>query len=329
VFCNSGSSANLLALLSLDLEPGYEVITPALTFSTTVAPILQTNGKPVFIDTHPLTFVPSVEEVLKKITTKTRVILLPNLAGAKPNWKELKKRLDEHVINKGDKPIYLIEDSCDTMAHTPESYISTTSFYASHVITAGGLGGMVMFNQQSLVKRCLQYRDWGRLGDNSEVMQERFAYNVDGIPYDYKFLYSVVGYNFKASEMNASFGLVQMSKLKSFLEKRKNNIKTYVERLKGSSFLLPLNSENYDWLAMPLLHKNRKRILEYLEQNGVQTRVFFAGNITRHPAYRSFLQEFKDADTVMEQGFLLGAHHGLEEEDIHRVCDLLLEAEKL
>lgn len=320
VMVNSGSSANLLALCVADIYPGNEVITCALTFSTTVAPIVQRGATPVFIDSDPLTFVPSVESIIKAITPKTRAILLANLAGSKPDWYKIR----ELTFGKG---IILIEDSCDTMTYTPETDISTTSFYASHIITAGGGGGMVMFNTKEYQKKALMYRDWGRIGNNSENMVERFGYMVDSIPYDFKFLYEVIGYNFKSTEMNASFGLEQMKKLPKFIQKRRDNIKRYSERLTDSSFKIPKNINQYDWIAMPLLHPRRKEILNFLEENNVQTRVFFAGNITRHPAYRNFITDFEDADMVMREGFLLGAHHGLEIEDVDRVCNLLLEWE--
>ena len=121
----------------------------------------------------------------------------------------------------------LIEDSCDTMTHTPETDISVVSFYASHVITAGGSGGMLMVNTIEKKNVALQYRDWGRMGTNVEDMSERFGHSVDGIEYDFKFLYSVAGYNFKSSEMNAAFGLAQMKKLDTFLAIRRKNTERY------------------------------------------------------------------------------------------------------
>merc|ERR1712232_1176454 len=173
----------------------------------------------------------------------------------------------------------------------------------------------------------LQFRDWGRIGNNSEDMSERFGYNVDGIDYDFKFLYSVLGYNMKACEMSAAFGLAQLKKLPKFQAIRKRNISRYVENLTkaGTRYVIPHNYDAYDWLAFPLLYHNRKGILNYLESNDVQIRVFFAGNITRHPAYRHYLGEYPGADRVMREGFLIGAHHGLELEDIDRVCNLLIE----
>ena len=155
VFVNSGSSACLLALASLQLPKGSEVITPACTFSTTVAPMVQLGLKPVFCDVGIRTYVPSVQDVINLINENTRVIMIPNLIGNKPDWKDIRA----HLIAIGREDIILIEDSADTMTHTPESDIATTSFYASHVITAGGSGGMVMFNTEKLRDVSLQFRD--------------------------------------------------------------------------------------------------------------------------------------------------------------------------
>jgi CDP-6-deoxy-D-xylo-4-hexulose-3-dehydrase len=189
LFVNSGSSAILLGLNALNLEPGSEVITPACTFSTTLAPIIQCSLKPVFCDVQIGTYVPSPEQVCEKITEKTKIILLPNLIGSKPDWSEIRKRTNG---------IILFEDSADTITLTPETDISITSFYSSHLITACGSGGMVMFNDEKLLKRATMFRDWGRIGDNSEDVKTRFEFNIDGIPYDYKFLYGAVGYNLKS-----------------------------------------------------------------------------------------------------------------------------------
>merc|ERR1719356_2331953 len=134
----------------------------------------------------------------------------------------------------------------------------------------------------------------------------------------------------KACEMNAAFGLEQLKKLPKFRDIRKQNIRRYVENLQKANtrYVLPHNYDAYDWLAFPLLYHDRKGVLRYLESNDVQIRVFFAGNITRHPAYREYLYAYPGADRVMREGFLIGAHHGLELEDIDRVCDLLIDYDK-
>jgi CDP-6-deoxy-D-xylo-4-hexulose-3-dehydrase len=183
-----------------------------------------------------------------------------------------------------------------------------------------------MFNEKKYEQRCLQYRDWGRIGDNSEDMSDRFAHDVDGIAYDYKFLYGVLGYNMKCSEMNAAFGLVQVKKLDTFLQKRRNNIKRYLENLKDvSELILPDDSIEPNWLAIPLQTEKRYELLTFLEENNIQTRVTFAGNVTRHPVYREYYQEFANSDTIMKNGFLLGAHHGMSLEDVDYVCNKIKE----
>jgi CDP-6-deoxy-D-xylo-4-hexulose-3-dehydrase len=314
LFVNSGSSACLLALASLNLPKGSEIITPACTFSTTVAPIIQLGLVPVFCDVQLDAYVPSVKQVLEKITDKTAAIMIPNLIGNKPDWEGLRTSTN----------LVLIEDSADTITCTPWTDISTTSFYASHIITAGGSGGMVMFNDVGHLKRATMFRDWGRIGDNSEDMNDRFAHSVDGIPYDYKFLYGCLGYNFKSSEMNAAFGLVQLQKFQKFKETRRRLMKMYIQNLKDvPGLVLPDDCREPNWLAIPLQHPDRLNLLTHLENMGIQTRVTFSGNVTRHPVYREYYEKFTNSDTIMRNGFLLGCHHGMTDEDVDYVCDAI------
>ena len=203
-----------------------------------------------------------------------------------------------------------------------ETDISITSFYSSHLITAAGSGGMLMINDKKILKRATMFRDWGRIGDNSEDVKTRFEYEIDGIPYDYKFLYGAIGYNMKSSELNSAFGLVQIGRLEEIRSKRKQLFQRYLDNLKDvSELVLPINTFNSDWLAIPFMYKNRLELLTFLENNSIQTRVCFAGNITRHPVYREYLQEFPNSDRIMSDGFLLGAHHGMTEEDVDYVCN--------
>lgn len=317
VFVNSGSSACLLALACLQLPSDSEIITPACTFSTTVAPMVQLGLKPVFCDVDIAAYVPTVDMVVACVTDRTRVIMIPNLIGNKPDWAGLKVRL----VELGRPDIVLIEDSADTMTTTPETDISTVSFYASHVITAGGMGGMVMVNNNKLRIVTKQFRDWGRIGEDVEDPEQRFAHSIDGIPYDFKFLYGVLGYNMKGSEMCAAFGLVQLDRLDRILAHRRSLIERYKTNLANvAGLILPDDSGKPNWLAIPLQCENRLSLLHYLESNNIQTRVTFAGNITRHPAYRQFFQPFANADKIMKDGFLLGAHHGMSVEDVDYVC---------
>ena len=319
LFVNSGSSAILLGLNALNLNKEDEVLTPACTFSTTLAPIIQCGLKPIFCDVELGTYVPTPEQVCEKITEKTKVILLPNLIGSKPDWAKIREKVGPNII--------LFEDSADTITLTPETDIAITSFYSSHLITAAGSGGMVMFNDEKLLKRATMFRDWGRIGDNSEDVKTRFEFNIDGIPYDYKFLYGAVGYNMKSSELNAAFGLVQIARIEEIREKRRTVFNRYLENLKDLSdkLVMPINTFNSDWLAIPFMTERRLELLTFLEENNIQTRVCFAGNVTRHPVYREYLEEFPNSDRIMAEGFLLGAHHGMIVEDVDYVCSKIRE----
>lgn len=322
VFVNSGSSACLLAIAALDLPKGSKIITPACTFATTLAPIIQLGYIPVFVDVDLTSYCATVKDIINVIDREVKAIMLPNLIGNKPDWEDLKFELHNH----GRNDIILIEDSADTITKTEVTDVSTTSFYASHVITAGGGGGMVMFNNKKHVIRCLQYRDWGRLGDDSEIMDDRFTHDVDGILYDHKFLYNVLGYHMKSCEMNAAFGLVQLKRFKNFSQIRRANFERYIQNLQGvGDLILPDDSFKPNWLAIPLQTKKRFELLTFLENNNIQTRVTFAGNVTRHPIYREYLQEFKNSDAIMMNGFLLGAHHGMTLDDVDHVCDKIKE----
>lgn len=333
VFVNSGSSANMLAVMCAGITPGVEVVTPACTFATTVAPLVQNGAIVKFCDVVEDMYIPTVDQLIAEVTEKTKAMMVPNLLGNKIDWKDLKARLA--AMNRSD--IVLIEDSCDTMTYTEESDIATISFYASHIITAGGTGGMVMFNDKALHDRALRIRDWGRVGGNSEEFKERFNHGIiDGIEYDWKFLYCEVGYNFKACEMNAAFGLAQMVKLPKFEEKRKHLFDYYLKKLNSDEaaskyYRMPRPlDDNILWLAMPLACKHRIELLEVLEANQIQTRVTMAGNILRHPAYAPIFPEeakrsFPVSDLIMNEGFLVGCHHGLTVEDVDRVCGILIE----
>ena len=329
LFVNSGSSACLLSLACLNLPEGCKVITPACTFSTTLAPIIQLGYKPLFCDVNLTSYIPDIKDVIalledseEELFHDVKAIMIPNLIGNKPDWKLLKSEL----IRIGREDIYVIEDSADTMTYTEETDVSTTSFYASHVITAGGQGGMVMFNDEKQLLRAKSFRDWGRMGDDSEIMDDRFKHEVDGIRYDHKFLYSVLGYNMKCSEMNAAFGLVQLKRFEEFEHIRRANVERYLENLKDvEEITLPDDSIKPNWLAIPLQCNCRLELLTYLEEQDIQTRVTFAGNVTRHPIYREYLQEFENSDIIMANGFLLGAHHGMNIEDVDYVCSKIKE----
>ncbi len=345
IMTNSGSSANLLGIESLHLEPGSEVITPVLTFSTTIAPLLQKGLKPVFVDVMPGTFVIDAGKVEAAITEKTRALMVPLLLGNVPDMIKLRAIAKKHNL-------FFIEDSCDTVGAKFDgkptgtySDISTTSFYASHIITAAGSGGMVMAHDDARAHELLVKSCWGRdstlfgVNEKSEDIKKRFAGKVEGEPYDAKFVFSQIGYNMQSGELNAAFGLEQLKRLKTFGAARKHNFKrlykffgTYPEW-----FTLPLSDKRVDtvWLAFPLtLKKNapfsRMDITRHLEEHNIQTRPIFTGNILRQPGFHDLSKDtnpdqFPVADDVMQNGFLIGCHHGLTAKQLDYIEAVLKE----
>ena len=264
---NSGSSANLLALSSLKLKRGSEIITPTLTFSTTVAPIYQLGLIPHFIDVEPSSFVSRLDQIEKCINKKTSAIMIPNLLGNVPDWSKIYKIARKYKLK-------VIEDSADTIGYTYKnknlgkySDISTNSMYASHIITGAGFGGMVCFNDKKLYEFAKLLRGWGRssaIFNESEGIYKRFNKKVDGIPYDGKYIFSEMGYNFLPSEISAAFALEQLKKLKKNISIRNKNfekINNYFKRFKNL-FTLPTQFKylKTGWLAYPLIIKNDKLI---------------------------------------------------------------------
>ncbi len=330
---NSGSSANLLALSSFKFKKGSEIITPTLTFSTTIAPIYQLGLVPHFIDVDESTFVSKIDQIEKCINNKTVAIMIPNLLGNVPHWPSIHKVAKKYKLK-------IIEDSADTVGYTYNnkdfgkySDITTNSMYASHIITGAGFGGMVCFNDKKLYDQAKLLRGWGRSSatfNESEDINLRFNKKVDGIPYDGKYIFSEMGYNFLPSEISAAFALEQLKKLKHNINTRVKNFNTISDFFKQHEDLFTLPSEfkglKTGWLAFPLIIKNQKKILRknlqiFLEKNGIQTRTIFTGNILRQPIMKSqFYKKCKDAtinsDNVMKNGILIGCHHGLNNKDI-------------
>ncbi len=329
---NSGSSADLLAIQSLRLPKGAEVITPACTFSTTVSSIIHNNLVPVFVDTVIGRYTINEDLIEKAITKKTKIIFVPQLVGGICDMERLREIADKHKL-------YLIDDSCDTFApyfnkKTAASYsdLTTTSFYGSHIITALGFGGMILVDDKKLRDRIYTLRDWGRVGNDKEAFEKRFNFSIDNIPYDSKFLYSELGYNLKMNEAGAAFGLVQLKRLDGFLKKRSSNfekIKKIFSRYE-KWFHLPelIKGAKTNWLAFPLTIKReapftRYDFLKHLEEKGIQTRVLFSGNIIRHPIYRGLKFRIsgalKNADIIMASSLLLGCHQAITDKDINYI----------
>lgn len=336
VMVNSGSSANYLALEILGLPTGSEVITPTLTFATTVAPLIKHNLIPVFVDIEPGTFNIDVSKVEEMISSKTTAMMIPNLIGNLPNWKKLRE-----IANKYN--LFLIEDSCDTLGATIDGVsvgqytdLSTTSFYGSHIINCAGNGGMLCVNERQLAEKAKLLRSWGRSSSlfiESEAIENRFNIQVDGIDYDAKFVFETLGYNLEPSEMGAAFGLVQLSKLNSNITARE---KAFEQHSKFFShyqdwFILPqqLPNSRTGWLAFALTIKEnapfvRKELQIFFEKRNIQTRTVFTGNILRQPGFRYIKRReaasgYPNTDQVMRGGFLLGCHHGLTPEMIAHI----------
>ncbi len=328
VMVNSGSSANLLAFEVLNVPPGSEVITPILNFNTTVSPILQKGLVPVFVDVQPGTYLIDIDQIERKVTKRTRVLIIPSLIGNVPDMARLQKLARRHKL-------FLIEDSCDTLGATfggrptgTFSDISTTSFYGSHVINAAGGGGMICVSNPAWRDRLRMLRGWGRtsaLFADSEQFAKRFSRKLVGVPYDGKFIFAEVGYNFLPLEVSAAFGRVQLQKLPRFTQIRRRNfaqLLKYFRRWK-QYFELPQQTPGTqtNWLAFPLTMRasapfSRIEIVKFLEGHNIQTRPVFGGNMLRQPAYaalqrRYALREYPVADSIMRSAFLIGCHHGL------------------
>ena len=338
---NSGSSANLLAIASLNLKKGSEIITPTLTFSTTVAPIYQLGMIPHFVDVEMNKFIINTEQIEKAINKKTKAIIVPNLLGNIPNYKKIYKIAKKYKLK-------IIEDSADTIGYTVNKKtfgkftdITTTSFYASHIVTGAGFGGMACFNDKKLYEEAKILRGWGRSSatfNESEDIKRRFSAKISGIPYDGKYIFLRMGYNFLPSEISAAFGLQQIKKLNNNINIRTKNFK-YLKSF-FSKYLeyvnLPITNLNAKtaWLAFPLTIKknkkfNRRDMQIYFEKNNIQTRTIFTGNILRQPImknlkYKSIKNSSLISDNVMENGILLGCHHGMKLNDLKYICKIFI-----
>ena len=330
---NSGSSSNLLAVKSFNFKENSEIITPALTFSTTVSPIVQSNLIPVFVDVDYKTLQIDIYEIEKAITRKTVAIMAPNLIGNIADWKNLRKIADKYKIK-------LIEDSADTIGYKflskkkyKKAEACTTSFYASHVVTGAGFGGMVCFNNKKNLKQARVLRSWGRRSANYEETEDhkrRFKCKISGMNYDDKFVFDELGFNFIGSDISAAFAISKLKKLNENINKRISNFNKLNNIFtKYSNFVDTFNTtENYKtgWLAFPFLLKNkykkkRKELQIMLEKTGIQTRTIFTGNITRQPVAKKFKWKshgkLNISNHIMESGMLIGCHELIDNNDIN------------
>jgi len=331
---NSGSSANLLALASFNFKKGSEIITPTLTFSTTIAPIYHVGCVPHFIDVQENKYIANINQIKKCINKKTAAIMIPNLLGNIPEWEIIYKIAKKYNLK-------LIEDSADTIGYTYHnkntgklSDTVTTSFYGAHLITGAGFGGLVCFNDKKLYDKAKMLREYGR---SSAVFNEfpgikrRFRNKIIGMPYDIKYIFSDMGYNFIPSEISAAFALEQLKKLKTIVKIRIKNfrfLKSFFQQY-PNFFRVPIQEDKVKtgWLAYPVLLKNntdfsREDLQINLEKNGIQTRPIFSGNILKQPLmknryYKKHKQAHIVSDDVMENGLLIGCHHGLVKKDLN------------
>ena len=334
---NSGSSANLLGLSSFNFKKGSEVITPNLTFSTTVAPIYQLGLIPHFIGVEENKFVADTSQIEKCINNKTVAIMIPNLLGNIADWKRINSIAKKHKLK-------IIEDSADTIGYTVDkkntgkySDVTTNSFYASHIINGAGTGGIVCFNDYKLYEKAKLLRGWGRSSatfNESESPEKRFKVKVSGIDYDAKYIFSELGYNFLPSEISAAFALEQLKKLKNNIKIRNRNFKKLEQFFENYKhfFKLPEQYKNVitPWLAFPLVIKknkffNRKELQIYFEKNNIQTRTIFTGNILKQPVMKKKIYKYNPrcnevANDVMKNGILLGCHQGLTLTDVNIIC---------
>ena len=334
IMVNSGSSANLLAFEILDIPENSEVITPILTFATTLSPIIKRDLIPVLVDVERETYVVNIDQIEQSITSKTKALMIPSLLGNVPDLKRLRKIAD-------DNNLIFIEDSADTLGATFDniptgkfSDISTTSFYGSHIITAAGEGGMICCNDKKMDEKCRVLRGWGRSSaiNESEKIEDRFSFKLDNIPYDSKFIFEEIGYNFLPTEISAAFGLIQLKKLNRFADIRQRNFETLNSFFSSQKFFkLPkqLPQVKTSWLAFPLTITSnapfsRIEIVKHLESHGIQTRPVFTGNVLRQPAfekinYKNIEKEYDVANNIMKNSFLIGCNHGLNEKHLEKI----------
>ena len=347
--CNSGSSANLLAISALcsyqlgdkKLKEGDEVITCATGFPTTVNPIIQNKLVPVFLDANIPSYNIKTSNIEKALTKKTKAIMIAHALGNPFDLDKIKKIAT-------DNNLYLIEDCCDALGSKYKNKnvgsfgdIATLSFYPAHHITTGEGGGV--FCKSSKLKKIIEsIRDWGRdcwcdTGcDNT--CKKRFGWKFEGLPfgYDHKYTYSNLGYNLKMSDMQAAVGLAQIKKASFFHRKRKANFNYLYKFFSNYKkyFILPESSVNAEpsWFGFPLTIKkgvkiNREKLIKYLNNFNVGTRLLFVGNLTRQP-YMKFqkyrvINSLKQSDEIMRRTFWIGLYPGLDKTNLQYTCKII------
>jgi CDP-6-deoxy-D-xylo-4-hexulose-3-dehydrase len=348
-FVNSGSSANLCALSALTspklgrrrLKPGDEVVTVAAGFPTTVNPIIQNGLKPVFVDVEIGTYDAVAEQLREAVGPRTRAIMMAHTLGNPFDLDVVTELCREHDL-------WLVEDSCDALGSTYRGQrtgsfgdTATVSFYPAHHITTGE-GGAV-FAKSPLVRRQIEsFRDWGRdcycETGKDDTCGKRFQWQLGDLPegYDHKYTYSHIGYNLKATDMQAALGVSQLRKIDSFVERRNENFDYLYQLLDGvDGLILPRATEHSEpsWFGFPItldpdFPVNREALLRHLDEKKIGTRLIFAGNLLRQPAYRGIdarvVGDLRNSDVVMKRSFWLGVYPGLTPKMLDYVAEVLV-----
>lgn len=347
LFVNSGSSANLVALSGLTskklgdraLKPGDEVLTVAMGFPTTVNPVIQNGLTPVVVDINLETLDAIPQKLEEAISNKTKAIMMAHTLGNPFDLDTVQRLCKEHNL-------WLIEDSCDALGSTYRGQrtgsfgdTATVSFYPAHHITTGE-GGAVFVKSPLVKKQVESFRDWGRdcycETGKDNTCAKRFGWQLGDLPegYDHKYTYSHIGYNLKATDMQAALGLSQLDKLDFFINKRRENydyLKKHLETIEGVMVAQATPNSEPSWFGMPITldpkHPvNREDLLRFLESRKIGTRLLFAGNITKQPAYKDVnfrkVGSLQNTDTVMLRSFWVGVYPGLTT----RMLDYVIES---
>ena len=350
VFVNSGSSANLLALTALTspklgkraIKPGDEVLTVAMGFPTTVNPIIQNNLNPVLVDVELGTYDANPDRLRAAIGPKTRAIMMAHTLGNPFDVKAVQELCAEHGL-------WLIEDSCDALGSTYEGKktgsfgdTATVSFYPAHHITTGE-GGAVLVKSPLVRKQVESFRDWGRdcycETGHDNTCKKRFEWQLGDLPsgYDHKYIYSHIGYNLKSTDMQAALGVSQLSRIDEFVARRRENFNYLHARLSEvKGLILPQATRNSEpsWFGFPItldnkLDVDREKLLRFLDSRLIGTRLMFAGNITKQPAYKNVdfrvVGDLTNSDTVMRRTFWIGVYPGLTPVMLDYVADSIIE----
>ena len=350
VFVNSGSSANLLALTALTspklgkkaLKPGDEVLTVAMGFPTTVNPIIQNALRPVVVDVELGTYDAIPDMLREAVGPKTRAIMMAHTLGNPFDLETVQALCKEHGL-------WLIEDSCDALGSTYKGQktgsfgdTATVSFYPAHHITTGE-GGAVFVRSPLVQRQVDSFRDWGRdcyceTGHDNTCLK-RFEWQLGDLPagYDHKYTYSHIGYNLKATDMQAALGLSQLGKLDSFVSRRRHNFEVLRTQLKDvEGLILPQATSESEpsWFGFPItlhpdLDVDREELLRFLSLRNIGTRLMFAGNLLRQPAYREInfrvVGDLTNTDIVMRRSFWIGVYPGLTDEMLCYASDSIRE----